>query len=219
MTKAFSRVHETIIFDGEGVVIDSEPIWDQSQREFLLRRGIAYDREKIKPLLAGRSLEDGVLVLQKQFHIPGDPAALARERMEIVRNLFEAEVQFVPGFLEFYRGVSPRYKTCVATVLSGELLAIVTAKLNLTALFDSRIYNTEQTNLPSKPQPDVFLYAARQLGSDPAQCIVIEDSPNGIQAALAAGMFTIALTTTFGPGQLQGADLIVNSFAEIQLPE
>jgi beta-phosphoglucomutase-like phosphatase (HAD superfamily) len=217
MSKAFPSSSDTITFDGEGVVIDSEPIWDHSQREFLRRRGIAYDRETVKPLLAGRSLESGAALLQQKFGFPGDPTVLGRERMEIVRQAFESEIEFVPGFAEFYEHVSSHFKTCMATVMSSELLDIVTRKLHLDALFGSRIFSPDRHNLPSKPAPDLFLYAAAQLGSKPGCCIVIEDSPNGLEAASRAGMFSIGIATTFSAEKLTAADMIVHSFAEIRI--
>jgi beta-phosphoglucomutase len=210
-------MRNSILFDGEGVVIDSEKIWDEGQKEFLQRRGIVYHRENIKPLLAGRSLEDGVRILQSNYKFPGDPKVLAQERISIVKDLFAHEVEFVPGFKEFYARIQTTFKICIATMMPWELLDPVIQRLNLRALFGSHIYFPDEKLLPGKPAPDLFLYAAKQLQASPQQCIVIEDSPNGIEAAKRAEMYCIGIATTFRPGQLANADMIVQSFDEIDL--
>src|SRR5436305_3844998 len=79
---------EAILFDCDGVVLDSEPVWDRCETEFLRRRGIAFDAALTKPLITGLSQRAGVLLLQEQYGVAGDPDALAGERLEIIRELF-----------------------------------------------------------------------------------------------------------------------------------
>lgn len=208
---------DTIIFDAEGIVIDTETIWDKGQAIFLQRRGFVYDRERIKPLLTGRTLAEGVEVMRQAYRFDGDTEALARERADIVRELFIHETAFIEGFLPFYESVRNHYKTCVATAMDQDLLKLVDQHLNLSALFENRIYTLDKVGYRSKPNPDIFLYAAQQLGSAPEHCVVIEDAPHGIDAAKSAGMCCIAISTTYDPGKLQKADFVVNAYAEIDL--
>ncbi len=208
---------DTIIFDAEGIVIDTETIWDKGQAIFLQRRGFVYDRERIKPLLTGRTLAEGVEVMRQAYRFDGDTEALARERADIVRELFIHETAFIEGFLPFYESVRSRYKTCVATAMDQDLLKLVDQHLNLSALFENRIYTLDKVGYRSKPNPDIFLYAAQQLGSAPEHCVVIEDAPHGIDAAKSAGMCCIAISTTYDPGKLQKADFVVHAYAEIDL--
>lgn len=208
---------DTIIFDAEGIVIDTETIWDKGQAIFLQRRGFVYDRERIKPLLTGRTLAEGVEVMKQAYRFDGDTEALARERADIVRELFMHETTFIDGFLPFFATVRGRYKTCIATSMDQELLELVDQHLNLSALFENRIYTLDKVGFRSKPNPDIFLYAAQQLESAPGNCVVIEDAPHGIDAAKRAGMCCIAISTTYDPGKLQQADLIVNAYTEIDL--
>ena len=208
---------DTIIFDAEGIVIDTETIWDKGQAIFLQRRGFVYDRERIKPLLTGRTLAEGVEVMKQAYRFDGDTEALARERADIVRELFMHETTFIDGFLPFFATVRGRYKTCIATSMDQELLELVDQHLNLSALFENRIYTLDKVGFRSKPNPDIFLYAAQQLESSPENCVVIEDAPHGIDAAKRAGMCCIAISTTYDPGKLQQADLIVNAYTEIDL--
>jgi HAD superfamily hydrolase (TIGR01509 family) len=208
---------DTIIFDAEGIVIDTETIWDKGQAIFLQRRGFVYDRERIKPLLTGRTLAEGVEVMKQAYRFDGDTEALARERADIVRELFMHETTFIDGFLPFFATVRDHYKTCIATAMDQELLKLVDQHLNLSTLFENRIYTLDKVGFRSKPNPDIFLYAAQQLGSAPKNCVVIEDAPHGIDAAKRAGMRCIAISTTYDAGKLQLADLIVNAYAEIDL--
>jgi beta-phosphoglucomutase len=208
---------EAVIFDGEGVVFDSETIWDKGQREFLGRRGIAYDRSKLKPLLTGRSLVEGVRVMQELLGFTGDPEGLARERLEIVRSFFETEISFLEGFLTFHAQVRDFCKTCVATSLAPDLLSVVDRSLGLSRLFADRVFSLAHVGNKGKPEPDLFLFAADQLCAQAEHCLVIEDAPLGIEAAKRAGMKCIALTSTYKRELLTAADLIVDQVQEINL--
>lgn len=207
-----------IIFDCEGVIIDSEAIWDQGQEEFLRRRDLVYDRARTKPLLTGRSLAEGVLLMQQQYGFQGDVEAQARERQEIVRSLFAQEVQYIDGFLDFFeQQVRGRYETCIATAMVEDLFHIVDQRLGLSKLFKGRVYFLSDVGGRSKPNPDLFLFAAAQLGATPETCLVIEDAPHGLEAARRAGMKSIGLATTYEKDLLLGATQVVNSFHEIDL--
>ena len=208
---------EAVIFDGEGVVFDSETIWDKGQHEFLGRRGIRYNRSQLKPLLTGRSLVEGVRVMQGLFGFAGDPEVLARERLEIVRSFFETEITFLEGFLAFHAQVCAFRKTCMATSLATELLFVVDRSLGLSQLFAGKVFSLAQVSNKGKPEPALFLFAAQQLGSPAKHCVVIEDAPLGVEAAKRAGMKCIALTSTYNRDLLTAADRIVDKFPEIDL--
>lgn len=207
---------DTIIFDGEGVVIDTEGLWDDAQRDFLARFGKTYERSKVKHLLAGRSIIDGTRVLKEEFQLPGDLEELAAARVESARRHFKS-VGFVPGFREFFDEVSPRFKTCLATSMDPDLFRGVADYLDLPGIFDGRIFTIDDVGGRGKPAPDLFNSAAAALGSRPRSCLVIEDAPNGIEAARNAAMACIGLATTFEPHVLRDADLVVESFAEIEV--
>ena len=210
---------EAILFDCDGVVLDSETIWDRCEEEFLRRRGIVFDVARTKPLITGLGQKAGVLLLQEQYGVEGDPDALVAERLEIIRGLFEREVRFTEGFPEFFEErVRGRYATCIATSMPEELFAVADHKLAISRFFGSRVYFPSHVGGRAKPAPDLFLYAARQLGAPPDRCLVIEDSPRGIEAARRAGMPVIGLATTHGEEMLGEADRVVGSFGEIELP-
>ena len=102
---------EAIIFDAEGVIIDTEPMWDRAQEEFLRRRGIAYDRKDVKHLLSGKSQAEAVEIIKAKHRLTGDNQTLANERRELVRRQLEEHVEFIPGFRDFFQRVQPEYRT------------------------------------------------------------------------------------------------------------
>lgn len=206
-----------IIFDAEGVVIDSEGLWDCGQREFLRRRGVSYEREALKPLLTGRSLVDGVRVMQERYGFPGDLHTLARERLAIVKELFATGVSWIKGFEEFYARVCGRYRTALATALDPDLFAVVDHRLHLSELFQGQVFFLTDVGGVAKPDPALFLHAASILQTAPAQCLVIEDAPLGIEAARRAGMRCVALTTTYDRSCLLHADVVIEDYAQLDL--
>lgn len=205
-----------IVFDAEGVVVDTEDAWDEAQAEFLRRRGVAYDRDVVKPLCAGRSLVDGVEAMRALYGFPGDAADLAAERLALVTRLVERGARLVPGFAEFHDRVRGRWRLALATAMPPPLLASARAALGLDGRFDA-VVTLDDVGGRGKPEPDLFLEAARRLGVPPARCAVVEDSPLGVEAARRAGMVAVGLATTFGPGVLAGADVVAARFADVDL--
>lgn len=203
-----------LLFDLDGVVIDSEPLWDLSQIEFLGRRGITYEKG-MKHLITGKSVVEGVRVMQSLYGFAGDAAALAAERRAIVRELFETRITFMPGFEEFYQRERVDRATCIATALDRELLHVVDRRLGLGDLFGANLFTIADVGMRSKPDPEIFLHSARALNTPPDRCLVFEDAPYGIEAARRAGMRCIALTTTYPREQLLDADEVVDGFGEI----
>lgn len=206
---------DAIIFDLEGVVLDTEPLWDKSQLEFLRRRGRVYDRAKTKHLLGGKTLAEGAEIMMAQYGFSGNADELAKERSEIMDLLLRTELKFIPGFESFYASVKGKYKTAVGTSMRRELLSIASERTRILELFANHVYSIEDVNNISKPNPDVFLYAARKINASPQRCIVIEDMPNGIEAAKRAKMRCIALTTSIDASKLSEADAVVDSYEQL----
>jgi beta-phosphoglucomutase len=207
---------EALLFDAEGVVIDTEPLWDDVQREFLATHGHEYDRAVVKPLVAGRSSVEAMHVMKQMFGLPGTPEELAAERLDIARRHF-AEVAFVTGFRDFFATVGAQFSTAMATAMDPRLFAVADARLELTQLFDGRVSTVADVSGRGKPAPDLFLHAAAALGTPPERCVVFEDAPNGIEAAGRAGMHSVGLTTTFSAELLAAADLVVDAYSEIDV--
>lgn len=207
---------KAIIFDADGVIFDNEGFWDEGQKIFLARRGLTYNRSLTKHHLTGRSLKEGVEIMQQHYGFPGDPALLGEERMEIMRAIYH-EVDLMPGFLDFYRSVKERFKTAVATSSNLELFKILDNKFNITGLFNGHVYFLHDVGNISKPAPDLFLYASKKLECSPKDTVVIEDSPLGIEAAKRAHMKCIAIASSYPKHLLEGADQVVDRFDQMNL--
>lgn len=207
---------DTIIFDLDGVIIDTEILWDKSQTEFLRQLGCIYEREKIKHLITGTSMIDGIRILQKVYAFSGNPEELVGMRIAITKEFFKNEISFMRGFEEFFeRMKNKNYKMAIGTALDKELLEIVDEKLNLSKMFNGSVCCIQDVGNLSKPNPAIFLHAAKLVGSLPESCVVIEDGPRGIEAAINAGMRNIGITTTYTKEKLEDADFVVNSFNQI----
>jgi len=209
-------VIDTIVFDAEGVVLDTEGLWDVAQAQFLADHGVRYERAEVKHLLSGRSLHEGTAILQERYELTGELSQLVLERHTGALRLFAARAAFVDGFCDFYEQVRVRFKTCIATALDPELLSVMDGQLDLTRLFAGNVYTVADV-AHAKPEPDVFLFAAARVGSSPETCVVVEDSPNGIEAARRAGMRCVALATTYDPTMLVDADHVAASWEEVDL--
>ncbi len=206
-----------IIFDAEGVVVDTESLWDKSQIEVLEKRSLFYNREYLKPRMVGQTILEGAQLIIDYYGLDESAQELANERQVIIQDLFETEIGYVNGFLPFVKLLknTRRYSISIATAMSKDLMLKVEQQLNLKQIFNEHIYFTEDVGDKSKPAPDVFFLAAEKLKIDPNKCLVIEDAPHGIEAANRAGMKSVGITTTFSARHLSEANYVVEDCKEI----
>lgn len=203
------------IFDLDGVLTDTAEYHYLAWKKLADEEGIPFDREE-NEALRGVSRRESLNLLLKGRVIPEEQAQELMERknayyLEQIQNLSPKDL--IPGALSLLRELrNARMKTAIASTSknAGE----VVKRLGLHALIDVLIdgHMVKRT----KPAPDIFLLAAEKLGEKPDSCAVVEDAAVGIQAAKAAGMFTIGI----GPVQRVGeADLVLGSLTELGLPE
>lgn len=206
-----------IIFDAEGVVVDTESLWDKSQIEVLEKRSLFYNREYLKPRMVGQTILEGAQLIIDYYGLDESAQELANERQVIIQDLFETEIGYVDGFPPFVKLLkrAEKYSISIATAMSKDLMLKVEQQLNLKQIFNEHIYFTEDVGDKSKPAPDVFFLAAEKLKIDPNKCLVIEDAPHGIEAANRAGMKSVGITTTFSARHLSEANYVVEDFKEI----
>lgn len=179
-----SGPHELIIFDCDGVVVDSEPIGNRVFRGFLAELGLSFSEQHVYERFLGRALADSLAIIETLLGSPIPPAAVDRYKQIRDRTLAE-EVRAVEGVADLVRDLAVPY--CIASAGDHDKMRATLGATGLLPLFDGRIFST--TQVPhAKPAPDVFLYAAAKMGIDPGRTAVIEDTVNGITAARAAGM-------------------------------
>ena len=180
---------DLVIFDCDGVLIDSELLSIRADRECLAECGIALSAEEILERYTGISFAGMVADLEARHGpLPGDFADRHHLRLW---PLFEQELQAIPGVTEVLDSLTCR--VCVASSGRPDRLKHALSLVGLYDRFHPNIFSA--TEVPrGKPAPDLFLHAARQMGAAPARCVVVEDSVPGVTAAVAAGMTVIGFT-------------------------
>ena len=207
---------EAVIFDADGVIFDSEKLWDIGDGHFMAKRGIKKIDDTVKVKLAGTSLHAGTQLLLSSHGIQEDIQKASAERMKIMEDLYSSNIEFMNGFPEFFNWLNIKgIKSAVATSMNKSLFPPIDKRTGFLKKFDHQVFSVSDVE-NAKPAPDIYLFAAKNIQVNPDKCLVIEDAPNGIKAAKSAGMFCIGLSTTFKPTYLTEADIICNSFTEIR---
>lgn len=205
-----------LIFDMDGVLVDSMPAHARALAVLCERFGGAKDWNGDVGQFAGRGPEDVFSVLlPKQMEEMGIDA-LNDEKERIYREIYGPEAELMPSLVEFLDGVKAHDIKCsVGSSGCFENVDMVWRACGLDRWFEARVCANDVVNC--KPSPEIFLTAAERLGLQPEECIVVEDAISGIEAAKAAGMKVVTLTTTLPRERLEeaGADLVIDSFAEI----
>lgn len=185
-----SRVH-AIIFDMDGLMIDSEPYHCRSFDKVFRQFGKRLTEEENNKHYVGISDKDAAEDMVQRYGLPLLPDDLVRQKQDAYLT-YLTQVTPQPGLLDLLNKLKMRkYKTAVASSsMLREIEAVVSA-LKVKSFFD--ILCSAQEVQHGKPAPDLFLYAAERLVIPPAQCLVLEDATSGVRAAKAAGMFSIAV--------------------------
>jgi HAD superfamily hydrolase (TIGR01509 family) len=197
---------DLVIFDCDGVLVDSERISVRIDVEVLAQLGWPLSESEVIERFVGRSEEYMIGEIQAQLG-----RRLAPDWEEPFRHLylaaFDAELEPVDGVVAALDAITA--PTCVASSSSHERLRHTLGLTGLLDRFDGRIFSAEEV-ANGKPAPDLFLHAAETLGADPARCAVVEDSRYGVEAARAAGMRAFAYGGGVTPGdRLAGPGTVV----------
>lgn len=179
-----------VIFDCDGVLVDSEPVSVRVLVNALRRKGVDMDEAEAYRRFLGRSLATVTKTMSEEFGIEADEAFLDDMRHDLYHE-FRAELKPVTGISEALDALDvPR---CVASSSQPERIRLSLSVTGLLDRLEPHIFSASMV-AKGKPAPDLFLHAAENMGADPAHCIVIEDSPAGIEAAKRAGMTVFAFT-------------------------
>ena len=182
---------QSILFDLDGLMVDSEPHSIASWQAVLARRGAAFDQPTLDRILGLRLSETAQMAIDL-FHLPDRPADLAREKTEYQITHLDGNVMAMPGLIELLDEIDRRGLR--KAIASSSLRRYVMAVLQTTHLTDRfSVIVTGEDVINGKPAPDVFLKAAQTLKTEPQYCLVLEDAPAGVQAAKAANMICIAV--------------------------
>ncbi|MEO3997292.1 HAD family hydrolase [Mesorhizobium sp. CAU 1732] len=197
-----------VIFDCDGVLVDSEPISIAVLREVIASEGYEVDEETAYRLFLGRSMTTISTTLAEQFGLNFTEQHLAVIRQQLFER-FRADLKAIDGIRDALLALpNPR---CVASSSKPERIRFSLEVCGLLDLLEPNIYSATMVK-NGKPAPDLFLHAASQMGAHPQDCVVIEDSPAGIEAAKAAGMRVFA----FAGGSHATAGGLIVAFDRLQ---
>lgn len=185
---------ELVIFDCDGVLVDSEPLANEVLAAHLARAGVALTGAECRARFQGRSLASVGALVERDFEVTLDDRFFERLQRETYVRFREA-LEPVRGMRELLGAL--RAPWCIASSGGHDKMAVTLAVTGLDVLVGNRVFSAVDV-ARGKPAPDLFLYAARRMGIAPQRCLVIEDSVVGIEAALAAAMQVIGFAGASG---------------------
>jgi HAD superfamily hydrolase (TIGR01509 family) len=179
-----------VLFDLDGVLIDTEPVWERVRRTFAEERGGEWTAG-LQTRMMGVRTADWSLALSNATGGVTSPAAAAAEVIASLAAAYRQNLAVIDGARETVRALSPRFRLGLVSGSPAELIELTLELMGLTDCFEVAMSADEVAH--GKPTPDPYLELAHRLGLDPALCVAVEDSANGIRSAAAAGARVVAI--------------------------
>jgi HAD superfamily hydrolase (TIGR01509 family) len=208
-------VTEAVVFDLDGVLLDSEQVWDEAREQLATERGGRWHPGAQQDMM-GMSSPEWSRYMHDVIGLPEPPEEINREVVQRLAEIYERSLPVIPGAREAVERLAARWPLGLASSSNRELIDLVLERLGVSELFRATVSSEEVAR--GKPAPDVYLEAARRLGVEPSRSAAIEDSQNGILAAKAAGMRVLAIPNgRFPPGDaaLAQADAVLGSIDQL----
>jgi HAD superfamily hydrolase (TIGR01509 family) len=185
---------KALIFDMDGLMIDSERLYFQAEREIAARFGKNVDTRTLWKMM-GRKPIESIKIFVAELNLPEKPEKILDMRDEIMKEKLRIDLKPMPGLFEIIRLFHKRLDLAVATGATQEFLDIVVGQLGIREMFSVLQASDEITR--GKPDPEIYKKTCQKLSLKPVECMVLEDSANGIQAAKRAGCYTIAVPSEY----------------------
>jgi HAD superfamily hydrolase (TIGR01509 family) len=206
---------EAIVFDLDGVIVDSEHVWDEARRELAAERGGRWHDQASRDMMGMSSLEWS-RYMHDVIGLPEPPEEISTEVVRRMGERYRDGLPLLPGAVDAVERLAARWPLGLASSSNRPLIDLVLDVSGVARYFRATVSSEEVAR--GKPAPDVFLEAARRLRVAPERCAVVEDSANGILAGRAAGMLVVAIPNPhFPPGEeaLAEADVVLQALEEL----
>ncbi len=208
---------KAVIFDMDGVLVHNDRYHVQAWKQFCREYGKKKTDNEIKSWFGSTNKTILETIFQKE--IPDEEAErMGKKKEEIYRNIYRDDIKPLPGLKDFLEQLkSAKVKTALATSAPEENVDFVLERTGLFEFFEVRTNASEIKS--GKPDPEIFLKTSAKLKIEPENCIVFEDSFQGIRAARNAGMKVIGVATSHKRSELKGLDSVIDDFTRIQISD
>jgi HAD superfamily hydrolase (TIGR01509 family) len=208
-------VIEAVVFDLDGVLLDTEELWDEARREIAEERGGRW-RPDAQRAMMGMSSPEWSRYMHDVVGLPDPPERISEEVVERLAELYRRQLPLIDGAVEAVRRIGARWPLGIASSSNRPLIDLFLELTGTQKLFRTTVSSEEVPH--GKPAPDVYLEAAARLEVAPERCAAIEDSENGIRSASSAGMRVVAIPNrVFPPGAeaLSLSSVVLDSLNEL----
>jgi HAD superfamily hydrolase (TIGR01509 family) len=208
-------VIEAVVFDLDGVLIDSEPVWEEVRRDVVAGHGGHWARDAQRRLM-GMSTQEWARYLSEDLSVALPPDRVAALVIERMAERYARQLPLMPGAVDAVRRLAERWPLGLASSSPPVLIETVLSAASIRSLFAVTVSTEEVAH--GKPAPDVYLTAAARLGTQPDRAAAAEDSSNGLRSAAAAGLHVIAIPHPRyppDPDALSSASIVLASLAEL----
>jgi HAD superfamily hydrolase (TIGR01509 family) len=189
-------VPEAVIFDLDGVLLDSEQRWNEAKEALVRESGGAWADDAPRVMM-GMSSPEWSAYMRDQLQVPLDAEAINADVVRRMHDGYAAGLPLLPGAIDAVRALAARWPLGLASSSNREIIDVFLDAADVRGAFGATVSSEEVAR--GKPAPDVYLAAAAALGVPPQRCVAIEDSANGLRAARAAGMAVIAVPNPHYP--------------------
>jgi HAD superfamily hydrolase (TIGR01509 family) len=206
---------DAVIFDMDGVLIDSERTWAEVRRAFALEHGGRWDDDTDRKIM-GMSSPEWATVMHSELGVSPDPDEIVDGVVKEMTKRYRKSVPVLPGAIDAVRRLAERWPLGLASSANRPIIDLVLEEMDVATSFTATLSTEEVPH--GKPAPDVYLAVAERLDVAPERCAGVEDSTNGIKALAAAGMRVIAVPNKDFPPEpdvLASADVVISTLDEL----
>jgi beta-phosphoglucomutase-like phosphatase (HAD superfamily) len=204
-----------VVFDLDGVIIDTEEVWEEVRRGYVAEHGREFLPDT-QTRMMGMSTGEWSTHLSEDVGVPRTPAEVAADVLGRMAERYRADLPLIEGSVDAVRRIAERFPVALASSSARILIDQVLETAGLTGTFRVTLSTEEVPR--GKPAPDVYLKAVEQLGLSPQECAAVEDSSNGLRSAAAAGLAVIAVPHGVyppAPDALALATLVIGGLDEL----